>query len=151
MDALAQFLLDWGYAGLFVAAAVAGSIFPCSSEVLFVALLQAGLSPVGCLVSAAAGNTLGGMTCYWLGMLGRSEWIAWLGISEQRIARARRFVAHRGALMGFFAFLPVLGEAIALVLGLMRSNRWLTCGAMLAGKTLRYAVLWAVWKGILNW
>ena len=49
--------------------------------------------------------------------------------------------------MAFFAFLPTIGEAIAIVLGLMRSNVWLTGSAMLAGKTLRYIVVLATFRG----
>lgn len=48
---------------------------------------------------------------------------------------------------GFFAFLPTIGEAIAIVLGLMRSNVWLTGGSMLAGKALRYIVVLATFEG----
>ena len=40
-----------------------------------------------------------------------------------------------------------IGEAIAIVLGLMRSNVWLTGGSMLAGKTLRYIVVLATFQG----
>ena len=90
------------------------------------------------------------MTCYWSGTLGRSEWIARLGITTRQLARARKFLAGRGALMGFFAFLPTIGEALAIVLGLMRSNPWITALSMLAGKTLRYAVILATFQGALS-
>ena len=70
-----------------------------------------------------------------------------LCVSEKQLARARRFLSGRGALMAFFAFLPTIGEAIAIVLGLMRSNVWLTGGSMLAGKTLRYIVVLATFEG----
>lgn len=126
---------------MFLAALAAGSILPLGSEVIFILLLRMGLDPVGCLLSATAGNTLGGMTCYWMGQLGKSSWIARLGISERKLARAHRFLQGRGALMGFFAFLPVIGEALAVVLGLMRSNPWITAAAMCVGKFLRYLFL----------
>ena len=82
--------------------------------------------PVLCVAAASLGNTLGGMSCYWIGTLGKSEWITRLGVSEKQLARARRFLAGRGALMAFFAFLPTIGEAIANVMGMMRffSNRY---------------------------
>ena len=67
-----------------------------------------------------------------------------------RRSRARKFLSGRGALMAFFAFLPTIGEAIAIVLGLMRSNVWLTGSAMLAGKTLRYIVVLATFRGALS-
>ena len=106
-----------------------------------------GLDPVLCVAAASLGNTLGGMSCYWIGTLGKSEWVTRLGVSEKQLARARRFLSGRGALMAFFAFLPTIGEAIAIVLGLMRSNVWLTGGSMLAGKTLRYIVVLATFEG----
>ncbi len=150
METLTQILADWGCWGLFFAAFVAGSILPFSSEAVLLLLLSVGADPVGCLVAAAAGNTLGGMTCYWIGTLGRPEWIAKIGISPDKLTRARRFVAGRGAVMGFFAFLPVIGEAVAIVLGLMRSDPWITGVSMLAGKMLRYALLLLSYEGILT-
>ena len=134
METITEFLIDWGYWGLFLSALIAGSVLPFSSEAVMVVLAGMGLDPVGCVVAAALGNTLGGMTCYWIGTL----------------ARARKFLSGRGALMAFFAFLPTIGEAIAIVLGLMRSNVWLTGGAMLAGKTLRYIVVLATFRGALS-
>jgi len=43
--------------------------------------------------------------------------------------------------MGFFAFLPVLGSAITIALGLMRSNVLITFVAITLGKIFRYVVL----------
>lgn len=147
METLLQLLVEWGYWGLFLSALIAGSILPFSSEVVMVVLIRLGLDPVLCVVAASAGNTLGGMTCYWIGTLGRTEWIARLGVSTRQLARARKFLAGRGALMGFFAFLPTIGEALAIVLGLMRSNVWITSAAMLTGKTLRYVVILLTFEG----
>ena len=146
MESLSQTLADWGYWGLFFSAFIAGSILPFSSEAVMIVLVHMGLDPVLCVAAASLGNTLGGMSCYWIGTLGKSEWITRLGVSEKQLARARRFLAGRGALMAFFAFLPTIGEAIAIVLGLMRSNVWLTGGSMLAGKALRYIVVLATFE-----
>jgi len=148
METLTQILAEWGYWGLFAAAFVAGSIVPFSSEAVLALLVGVGAEPLGCLAAAAAGNTLGGMTCYWIGSLGRPEWIAKLGIGPRKLARARKFLAGRGAAMGFFGFLPVIGEAIAVMLGLLRADPWLTAGSMLAGKTLRYVVILLSYESI---
>lgn len=150
MEAITQFFIEWGYLGLFLSAFVAGSILPFSSEAVMIVLVRMGLDPVRCVAAAALGNTLGGMTCYWIGSLGRTEWIARLGVSTRQLARARKFLAGRGALMAFFTFLPTIGEAIAIVLGLMRSNVWITVGSMLTGKTLRYIVILASFEGVLS-
>lgn len=150
MDAVINFFVDWGYVGLFLSAFVAGSIIPFSSEAVMVILIGMGLDEWGCLVAATAGNTLGGMTCYWIGMAGKREWITrYLGVSDERLARAERFLAGRGAMMGFFVFLPYVGDAIAVVLGLMRSNMALTALSMTIGKGLRYAAILGLFEGIV--
>lgn len=141
MELFYEFMLEWGYWGLFLSALIAGSIFPMSSEAVMVGLLALGLNPVGCVMAATLGNTLGGMTCYWIGTLGKREWIVRLGIREEQLDKATRFLGGRGAWMAFFSFLPTIGEAIAVVLGLMRSNRTITCTAMLLGKALRYGLI----------
>lgn len=141
MEAFTEFMLDWGYWGLFLSALVAGSIFPMSSEAVMLGLLALGLHPVGCVAAASLGNMLGGMTCYWIGTLGKTEWITRLGIRQEQLDRAHRFLGGRGAWMAFFSFLPTIGEAIAVVLGLMRSNRTITFAAMLLGKAARYTVI----------
>ena len=149
LDTATQLCIDWGYWGLFLSAFVAGSIVPFSSEAVMVVLVRLGLDPALCLLAgptAATGNTAGGMTCYWIGHLGKREWFGrYLGIGEKQLDRAGRFLAGKGAWSAFFAFLPYVGEAIAILLGLMRSNVWITTLAMFAGKALRYvAVLYAV-------
>lgn len=47
----------------------------------------------------------------------------------------------RGAWMGFFAFVPILGTAICIVLGLTRANSVITLFTVFAGKVIRYGLL----------
>lgn len=146
IDTLIQLFIDWGYVGLFISALLAGSIIPFSSELVLVALVNVGLSPAVCVLSAALGNTVGGMTCYYMGRLGRIDWIEkYFKVKKEKIDRMQHFLQGKGALMAFFAFLPFVGEAIAIALGFMRSNLMLTTVSMFIGKLLRYmAMLWAL-------
>ena len=112
MDTILNFLVDWGYWGMLAAAFLAGSFFPFSSEAVMLALQAAGLDPV------------------WL-----------LHVSRESIEKAEKFMAGRGAWMGFFAFLPLLGSAITIALGLMRANVAISLISISIGKLLRYAVL----------
>lgn len=142
IESLTRIFIEWGYGGLFLSAFIAGSIVPFSSELILFALVRMGLDPIGCLIAASTGNTLGGMTCFWIGRSGKREWITkYLRIGEPQLEKATRFLAGRGAWCGFFAFLPYIGEAIAIVLGLMRSNAWIACTAMFVGKMIRYIVI----------
>ena len=151
LDLLIQLLIDWGYVGLFISSFLAGSIIPFSSEVVMAATLGVGLNPTLIVIVVTVGNTAGGMTCYYMGRLGRLDWIEkYFGVKQEKLERTQRFLQGKGALMGFFAFLPFVGEAIAIALGFMRSHVWITCISMLVGKLLRYlAMLWAV-QGAMN-
>lgn len=152
MEAIAQFLVDWGYIGLFIAAFAAGSILPFSSEVVLTVLVQMGSDPWICLAAASVGNTLGGLVCYWLGWLGNPEWIErWLKVDKAKMDKVSHFVKRYGAYMGFFGVLPWVGEAIIVLLGLMRSNLWLTTATMFVGKALRYLLIILALMGINTW
>lgn len=139
---MTDILLGYGYWGMLLAAFLAGSFFPFSSEAVMLALLAAGLEPWPLVVYGTIGNVLGSAVNYGVGRMGRLDWIErYLHISQQSMQRAETFMAGRGALMGFFAFLPVLGSAITILLGLMRANIPLSFLSITAGKLLRYLLL----------
>ena len=151
METITEFLIDWGYWGLFLSALIAGSVLPFSSEAVMVVLAGMGLDPVGCVVAAALGNTLGGMTCYYMGRLGKTDWIEkYFKVKKEKIDKMQRFLQGKGALMAFFAFLPFVGEAIAIALGFMRSNVMLTTSSMFAGKLIRYIAMLLALQGALS-
>ncbi|MBQ7870017.1 MAG: DedA family protein [Prevotella sp.] len=142
MDIIIDFLIDYGYFGMLVSAFLAGSFLPFSSEAVMVALQAAGLDPWALILYGTVGNVVGGMVNYGLGRLGRMEWIErYLHVSRESLDKAERFMAGRGAWMGFFAFLPLLGSAITIALGLMRANMPISIISISIGKFLRYILL----------
>lgn len=151
IDTLIQLLIDWGYFGLFVSAVLAGSIIPFSSELVMIALVNVGLSPVVCVIVATLGNTIGGMTCYYVGCLGKIDWIEkYFKVKKEKIDKMQTFLQGKGALMAFFAFLPFVGEAIAVTLGFMRSNVVLTTSSMFVGKLIRYTLMLLALQGAIS-
>ena len=76
-----EYFSELGYFGLFVAAFLASTILPLSSEVVLSALLLSGLSPVALVSIATTGNVLGSLTNYALGYWASLEVIKkWLKI-----------------------------------------------------------------------
>ena len=74
--------------------------------------------------------------------MGRLDWIEkYLHVKHESLDKAQRFMKGHGAWMGFFAFLPVLGSAITIVLGLTRANLPISILSISIGKLLRYVVL----------
>lgn len=151
MDAFIQLLTDWGYVGMFLSAFLAGTILPFSSEAVLLACIGLGIDPVASTLATTAGNALGGLTCYWIGHLGKMEWIEkYFKVDQKQMDKATRFIHGRGSWMALFSFLPVIGDAILIVLGLMRANIWIVAVSMTVGKLLRYALLVAAALGIIH-
>ena len=142
MDVIISLLISYGYWGMLITAFIAGSFFQFSSEAVMMGLLAAGLDPWLLIVYGTIGNVAGGMFNYFVGRQGRLEWIEkYLHVKQKDLDRATRFMAGRGAWMGFFAFIPILGSAITIVLGLMRANIPISVTSITLGKFLRYVLL----------
>ena len=151
IDSTIQLLIEWGLPGLFISALLAGSIVPFSSELVLVALVKLGLPPTACILAATLGNTAGGMTCYYMGRLGKISWIEkYFKVKKEKVDKMVKFLQGKGALMAFFAFLPAIGEVISIALGFMRSNIWLTTASMFVGKLIRYILLLYVLESAWN-
>ena len=142
MSYIIDFLINWGYWGMFVSAFLAGCFFPFSSEVVMSGLQAAGLDPIPLVIYGSIGNVLGSLFNYGVGRLGKMEWIEkYLHVKKEKLDQAERFMAGRGAWMGFFAFIPILGSAITIVLGLTRANIIISTISITIGKVLRYVLL----------
>ena len=142
MSWIIDFLMSWGYWGMLVSAFLAGSFFPFSSEVVMSGLQAAGLEPIQLVLYGSIGNVLGSMFNYSVGRMGKLEWIEkYLHVKKESLDKAQNFMVDRGAWMGFFAFLPLLGSAITIVLGLTRANIVISVISITIGKVLRYVLL----------
>lgn len=142
MDFLVDILTNYGYWGMLISAFLAGSFIPFSSEAVMLGLLATGLDGGQLVVYGSIGNVLGSMFNYGVGRMGRLDWIEkYLHVSKKDLDKAKRFMAGRGAWMGFFAFLPILGSAITILLGLMRANVPISILSITIGKILRYVIL----------
>ena len=124
---------------MLISAFIAGSFLPFSSEAVMTGLVAAGLEPLPLLIYATIGNWAGSMFNYAVGRMGKMEWVErYLHVKEENMQKAKRFMGQRGAWMGFFAFLPIIGTAICITLGLMRANLTITAISVFLGKVLRY-------------
>lgn len=101
MQEIVDALIQIGPAGMFVAAFLAGSFFPFSSELVMLGLLEAGADATSLLVWGTIGNTLGGLFNYGVGSMGKEEWVTRrLKISPEKLRRGKVYVRHYGAWAG---------------------------------------------------
>ena len=140
-------LLEYGYLGLFIGSFLAATVFPFSSDILLVGMLLAGGNPVATVIVATAGNWLGGLTSYWVGWLGKLEWLErWFRVQHATIERHRSKVERWGALLALMTWLPFVGDVFAIVLGFYKARFLPSALWMFVGKCGRF-VVWALIVG----
>ena len=132
-----------GYPGLFLAALLAATVIPFSSDAVLVALVVAGYDPVWLVVVATAGNWLGGLSSYGLGYLGKWEWLTrYLKVDPNKAGRMQVWALRYGPILALGSWLPLIGDLLAVGLGLAKARALPVAGWMLLGKAARY-VFWA--------
>lgn len=133
-------------AGLFLASFLAATLLPLGSEAVLAAMALAGWEPMGLFFAATLGNWAGGMSTYALGRWGSPERLAGrMPRSRGGLERWRGRAARWGPWMALFCWAPVVGDLIALLLGVFRVS-WRPVALLMGlGKAARYAVvLWVV-------
>ena len=124
-----------GLAGLAVSSFVSATLLPGASEVVLFALLREHPSLIWTAVATATvGNTLGGMTSYFLGRL----------VPDRKVPRGIAWVRRWGVLALLASWLPVVGDALCVGAGWLRLNPWLSVASIGAGKLARYLVVAAL-------
>jgi membrane protein YqaA with SNARE-associated domain len=137
-------------AGLFLGAFLAATILPFSSEVMLVAALAQGDLAAWLLVAvAAAGNILGAMVNWALGrFLLHWQDQRWFPVSRAAMDRAAARFNRYGAWTLLLAWVPVIGDPLTFVAGVLRVPLPLFLALVAVGKTARYVVVaWAVAGG----
>ena len=133
---ISQYLL------LFAAAFGAATLLPFYSEILLVAQLQSGLNPFWLWLAASAGNTLGAGVNWWMGMkLSHYADRRWFPARKKDLERAQGWFGRYGKWTLLMSWLPVGGDALTVVGGIMRVPLLSFFLLVSTGKGLRYAIL----------
>ena len=136
-----EWLLDFGYLGLFVGSFLAATVVPFSADVLLIGLLIAGGSPTLTILVATLGNWLGGLTSYAIGRIGKWEWIERLHVSRESLEKQKSRIDRYGAVVALLTWVPFIGDVFAVALGFYRVKFVPMALWMLVGKCGRF-VTW---------
>lgn len=135
-------LENLGLFGLFLGCFLSATVIPFSSEALLAGALVMLPNPWMVVWVAGVGNTLGGMVSFLLGWLCKWEWLEkYLKVDRQKLENIRHKVSRYGYPAALFAWLPVVGDLVAIAMGLLRLNPWITAVLMFVGKFARYILL----------
>ena len=133
---------------LFGSAFLSATLLPGSSEAVLLGLLASGTGQPALLVTAASLGNIAGATVNW-GM-GRYFLLfkdrSWFPIKDVTNARAQAWFARYGIWSLLLSWVPIVGDPLTLVAGIMPVpiGRFLIFVAV--GKVLRYALIVLAWQ-----
>jgi membrane protein YqaA with SNARE-associated domain len=139
-----------GYLGLFLAALGSATLLPLQSEAVLVGLLLADAHALWVLLTVATvGNVLGAVVNWSLGHgLERYCRRHWFPVSAHRLAQARGFYRRTGHWSLLLSWVPVVGDPLTLIAGVLREPLWRFLGLVTLAKGGRYLVLSSL---VLGW
>ena len=123
---------------------LAATLLPVASEgAVAAAIWQSPLSyTITVVLVAGLANTLGSSVNYALGRyLNKFRGKRWFYFSDDDIAKAELRFKRYGVWSLAFAWLPIIGDVLTLVAGVLRVRLSLFIALVLAGKTGRYALV----------
>ncbi|MDX1513206.1 MAG: YqaA family protein [Gammaproteobacteria bacterium] len=130
------------YVSLFIASFLAATLVPFYSEFAVAGMVGLGQNPHLTLVVATLGNTLGAAVNWALGrFLLRYRDRKWFPADSNHLDRAQRWFGKYGVWSLLFAWLPIGGDALTFVAGVMRVRFIVFFCLTATGKGARYAVL----------
>ena len=131
---LAVMLESLGLLGLFIACALSATVVPFSSEAVFTAALLTAHPRWLLVLVASAGNTAGGMVSFLMGWLVKWAWLEkWFHIKREKLDKLSAKVSRYGVWAALLTWLPLVGDPIAIAMGLMRTSPWKTALLMFVG------------------
>ncbi len=131
---------------MFLSAFLAATVLPLSSEVVLGLLLAGGFPPLPVLGVATAGNVLGSLVNYWIGLAGSGWLTGKIGrVSEESLLNARNRFQSWGKAGLLLAWVPVIGDPLTVVAGMLRVNIWIFLFLVTIGKFGRYLTLAGYW------
>ncbi|MCF0178533.1 MAG: DedA family protein [Bacteroidales bacterium] len=134
-------LAQYGLIGLFIGTFLAATVLPFSSDALYIAVLAATSNAAGCLLYGTLGNWLGSVFTYFIGRIGRWDWMEKLfKVKPETLEKQKRYVDKYGVWLGLACWVPIVGDVFALVMGFYRAPMFWTFLMMLIGKFGRFLI-----------
>lgn len=138
------------FAGLFAVAFVAATLLPAQSEAALGGLIAMGtFSPVALVAVASAGNVLGSIVNWLIGR--RIEAFRerrWFPASPKMLDRATGWYRRYGRWSLLLSWVPVIGDPLTLVAGVLREPLWSFVALVAVAKTVRYVLVAAAVVGV---
>ncbi|WP_173911509.1 YqaA family protein [Acinetobacter sp. Marseille-Q1618] len=135
---------------LFISAFGAATLLPLQSEAVLVGLLtQEKYSVFRLILIASLGNVLGSCVNWYLGLrIEQFKNRQWFPVSEVNMLKAEKVYQKYGFWSLFLSWVPIIGDPITLIAGLLKENFWRFLFIVTLAKTGRYIFIYLLYIGL---
>lgn len=135
-------LLELGIFGVFVVSFLASTLLPLGSEAFVILAITSGIASFPIWIAATLGNTLGALTNYAVGYWGNQFFLSkYISVSDEKKARVQRLYLKYGAPILLFSWLPIIGDPMCIIPGVLKLPLTRFLFWVLIGKSMRYAAV----------
>ncbi|AFL69566.1 YqaA family protein [Sulfurospirillum barnesii] len=131
-----------GFFTLFLSSFASATLLPGGSEALLLYLLNEHFNPYALLASATLGNTLGSFLNYFLGKYATNFCLRKGYMKEKHLSKATLLFEKYGAWSLLFAWLPLIGDPLTFVAGIVRYVWWKFLMIVCFAKLSRYVFMY---------
>jgi membrane protein YqaA with SNARE-associated domain len=128
--------MDYFY--LFFIAFLSATVFPLGSEALLVYNLSLDLNIFLLFIVATAGNTLGSLVNYYIGLKGEKFLVRKKILKKEKVLKTKRIFDKYGGYSLLFSWVPIIGDPITIVAGMLFYNLKKFIYLTLISKGIRY-------------
>ena len=129
------------YITLFTVAFLSATLLPMGSEALLVYNISQNYSLLLLWSVATAGNTLGSVVNYWLGLKGEMYLEEKGYLSAKKMEKARSFFDKYGGWTLLLSWVPIIGDPLTFIAGVLKYRFWCFVVIVAVAKATRYGVV----------
>lgn len=126
------------YLYLFFIAFLSATVFPLGSEALLLYDLSINLNVYLLFLFATLGNTLGSIVNYYIGLKGERFLAKKKILKKEKVIKTKRIFDKYGAYTLLFSWVPIIGDPITIVAGMLRYDLKKFIYLTLISKGVRY-------------
>jgi len=126
------------YLYLFFIAFLSATVFPLGSEALLLYDLSIDLNVYILFFVATVGNTIGSIVNYYIGLKGEKFLARKKILKKEKVIKTKRFFDKYGGYTLLFSWVPIIGDPITIVAGMLRYDFKKFIYLTLISKGIRY-------------
>jgi len=146
-----QLFIDNAYTSIFISSFLSATIIPFGPEGVLVYFINQKYDILSIIIAATLGSYLGAVLNYYIGSKGSNVLLnKIININEDQIEEAKEKFKKYGSFVLFFSWMPVIGDPLTFVAGLLKFDFSRFTVYVILGKAFRFIIVAGAISNILH-